>query len=226
MTVQVRLPVGTIALDPGCETSCDVAVANTGPTADRFSFEVLGTAASWTTLDPPVLALDAGAAGLLRVLFHPPRAAHVRAGRAPFGLLTTSERGRASSVVEELLALGRFADLSAELLPPIAEGPTGAYRLAVHSDGNTVVHLTVVGRDPDGWLTIDCSPQALTIFPGTTGWCRVGARPRDRLWRGPSTVHRFQVIARPQGEDPITVVGTLLHRPLLRWRAGSGDPVR
>lgn len=218
MPVQVRFPVGTIALNPGCQATCDVAVENIGVTADRFIFEVLGTACSWTTLYPSVLALAPGTAGTLRVHFHPPRAAHVRAGRIPFGLLATSEHDRSSAVVEELLVLGRFADISAELIPPLRAGSSGTYQLAVHNAGNSPVHLTVIARGADVPLAFRCSPPALTIFPGTTECCQVRARLRHRYWCGETGASRFQVIARPVGEEPITVVGALLHRPLLRRR--------
>ena len=219
MPVQVRFPVGTIVLDPGYQAVCDVAVENIGVAADRFTFEVLGTACSWTTLYPSVLALAPGTAGTLRVHFHPPRAAHVRAGRIPFGLLATSEHDRSSAVVEELLVLGRFADLSAELIPLLREGSSGNYQLAVHNAGNSPVHLTVIARDVDVRLAFRCSPPALTVFPGTTEHCRVRARLRHRHWRGETAATRFQVIARPVGEEPITVVGTLLHRPLVCRRS-------
>ncbi len=215
MPVHVRMPVGAIALAPGDHVTCEVAVTNTGPTADRFTFEVLGTAGSWTTVDPPVLALPAGSTGRLVVHFHPPRAAHVRAGPTPFGLLTTSHQGIASSVVEELLVVRRFAELDAELIPPVQRGRAATYKLILHNGGNSTLHVRLYGRDPGGVLAVGCSPPGLTVFPGTAGSCRVRVRSNHHRWRGETASRRFHVIARPEGEDPLLVEGTLLQRPLL-----------
>jgi hypothetical protein len=185
-------------------------IRNTGRHPDRLTFEVVGSAASWTTLDPPVLGLDSGAGAVLRVVFHPPRAAHVRAGQTPFGLLTTSERDKVSSIVEELLVLGSFADLSLELAPPLCEGSRGRYVFVVHNGGNTTVHMTITARDVDGALALACSSPAMTVYPGSSGSCQVRAHARGRRWRGPTAPHQFQVIAHVRGEDPIMLTGTLL----------------
>lgn len=215
MPVQVRLPVGAIRLDPGGESTCEVAVANTGETADRFTFEVLGAACSWTTVDPPALALAAGASGMLRVHLHPPRAAHVRAGPTPFGLLALSHRNGSCAVAEELLVLGRFAEVFAELIPRVHEGRSASFQLSVRNAGNSTLHLALAGRDPHGALAISCSPPALTVFPGTTATSRIRVRSRRLRWRGAPRPQRFEVIARPEGDDPITVAATLLERALL-----------
>ena len=215
MPVHVRMPVGAIALAPGGDATCEVAVTNTGPTADRFTFEVLGTASSWTTLDPPVLALPPGTVGRLAVHFHPPRAAHVRAGTTPFGLLTTSDDGTSTSVVEELLVVDRFTELSAELIPRVQQGRTATYRLVLRNGGNSTLHVSVSGRDLGGVLAIGCFPPGLTVFPGKTRSCRVRVRPSRRRWCGETTPRQFQIVARPEGEDPFLLEGTLLQRPLL-----------
>src|SRR5262245_28922668 len=142
MHAQVLLPVGSIRLEPGGQARHEVLVRNLGLTADRFTFEVIGAAASWTTVHPPVLALAAEATGSIVVHFHPPRAAHIRAGAIPFGLLTISAQEAAGSVVEQLLEVGRFTDTVAELIPRYIRRGSATFHLTVANRGNDTVRLS------------------------------------------------------------------------------------
>jgi hypothetical protein len=40
---------------PGAEATVTATVRNTGTLVDQFTFEILGDAAGWATVDPPTL---------------------------------------------------------------------------------------------------------------------------------------------------------------------------
>lgn len=215
MAVQVVLPDRSIPLAPGGDVRREIRVRNIGPFIDRFTFEVVGAAASWTTVEPPVLTLGPDEIGSLLVRFHPPRAAHVRAGQIPFGLVTTSARNGAGSVTEQLLELGRFADTTLELAQRTVRPGGGTFRLVVGNGGNSTLCARLRGRASDAAVQVECMPRQLTVFPGEAGQCRVRVRARRR-WRGPVLAIPFQVMVDPgAGTSPLIATGELLQHPVL-----------
>lgn len=215
MRAQVVFPDGCIRLEPGRHVRREVLVRNLGLAADRFMFEVVGAAASWTTLDPPVLALGPEATGRIAVHFHPPRAAHVRAGTVPFGLLTTSAQEAAGPVVEKLLEVGRFTDTVAELIPRCVRRASATFHLTVANRGNDTVRVSVRGWDPADALQVECVPTRLTVFPGTTAQSGIRVRSTRRRWRGSPVAQPFQIVVDTGADIPLIVGGELVHRPIL-----------
>lgn len=215
MRAHVVLPVDSLRLEPGGHATRQLQVRNLGLTPDRFTFEVVGSAASWTTLDPPVLALGPDATGHVAVHFHPPRAPHVRAGPIPFGVLTTSTQEAAGSVVEQLLEVGRFTETVLELIPCSARRSSATFELAVANRGNATLRVSLRGRDPAGALQVDCAPARLTVFPGSAVHCEVRVRATHRRWRGAPLTRPFQVVVDPGEDTPLIVAGELVHRPIL-----------
>jgi hypothetical protein len=217
MRAQVLLPDGCIRIEPGCHAMRYVHVRNLGLDADRFTFEVVGAAASWTTLDPPTLALGPEATGQVAVHFRPPRAAHVRAGLMPFGVLTTSSLGDAGSVVEQLLEVGPFTDTALELVPCAIRRRSATFRLLVANRGNVTVRTSLRGRDPEDALRVDCVPAKLTVFPGGVAQSHIRVRPTRLHWRGRPRTLPFDVVA--SSEDvtalPLFVEGELSAYPIL-----------
>lgn len=215
MRAQVVLPAGSIRLEPGGHATRQLVVRNLGLTRDRFTFEVVGSAASWTTLDPPVLALEPDATGHIAVHFRPPRASHVRAGVIPFGVLTTSAADAAGSVVEKLVEVGRFCDADLELVPHSVRRSAATFQLSVVNRGNATIRVSLRGRDPASVLRVECVPTRLTVFPGTVAHCGVRVRTAQRRWRGAPITRPFQILADPGEGIPLVAAGELVHRPIL-----------
>lgn len=188
---------------------------NLGLTADRFTLEVVGAAASWTTLDPAVLVLGPEQTGQVTLYFHPPRAAHIRAGSMPFGVLATSAQEGTSSVVEQLIEMRRFTDTGLELVPRTVRRASAVFELAVTNRGNDTLRVTLRGRDLAGVLRVDCTPTGLTVFPGTVAQSRIRIRSARRHWRGKALRQPFQVIVDPGADPPLIVSGELVLRPIL-----------
>lgn len=215
MRAQVVLPVDSIRLEPGGHATRHLQVRNLGLTPDRFTFEVVGSAASWTTLDPPVLLLGPDGIGQVTVHFHPPRVPHVRAGTIPFGVLTTSAREAAGSVVEKVLEMGRFSETVLDLVPCSIRRLVATFRLTVANRGNATLRVSLRGRDPAAALRVECTPARLTVFPGTVVPCEVRIRPRDWRWRGSPLTRPFQVIVDSGEGTPLIAAGEWVHRPIL-----------
>jgi hypothetical protein len=149
------------------------------------------------------------------VHFHPPRAAHVRAGRIPFGVLTMSARDGAGSVVEQLLELGRFTDTALELVPRSVRRASATFQLAVANRGNTTLRVSIRGRDPAGAVRVECAPARLTVFPGGFAQSRIRVRPTRRRWRGLPLARPFQIVVDPGEDAPLIAAGELLQHPIL-----------
>lgn len=209
------LPGGCVRLDPGGHATRQVLVRNLGLTTERLTFEVVGPAASWTTLDPPVLILGPEAAAQIAVHFHPPRVAHVRAGPMPFGVLTTSARERTGRVVEQLVEMGRFTDVVAELVAASVRRARATYGLTVANRGNVTVRVNLRGRDSGGELRVRCMPTSLTVFPGAAGHSRIRVRSARRHWRGPPVARPFQIVVDYGGCIPLVVPEELILHPIL-----------
>jgi hypothetical protein len=211
MPLHIRLPRGPLAVQPGATLHCAVIVTNAGSRTEHVAPTVLGAAASWTSLHPTVLTLPPGGEGVLDAELHPPRVAHVRAGPLPFGVMAAAQDGPSVGVAEELVVVGSFADLTAELAPAVVPGRSGTTWLRLENRGNTARHVMVGGRDVDCALRVVCRPGGVTLYPGTRRSVRIRLRGRAAPRTG--TPRPFEVVVRPVDDDPVVLRGTLLGRP-------------
>lgn len=224
MAARLELPESPLAIQPGTHADCRARVCNIGFRQDRFMLELAGAAASWATIEPPVLTLAPGDAADVRIRFHPPRSSHVRAGAVPFALLATSERDLASVMTEQLLAVSRFVETGLELRPVAVRRRSARYVVDVHNRGNDTVRLTLHGRDVGGLLDVLCEPAEVAVFPGLVEQAVVHVRMRNGTGSAGTEPVPFQVVAQAGGEDPIMVSGLFRSR---RGRFGwLGDGVR
>lgn len=220
MAATMSLDTASLVVQPGAEASCQVQVRNTGQVVDQFAVEVLGDAAAWSTVDPPVVNLLPGGATSVTVRFHPPRSPAVRAGAVPFGVLVRSREDADGSVVEEgVIEVAPFAELAADLVPSISRGRRrGDHLLAVDNLGNHPLDVELTVEEPGDVLRFDLDRPALRIEPGTAGFARLRVRPVGLFTRGPDRTHPFQVIVRQPDLQPLALPGSLVQRALLpKW---------
>ena len=217
MGATVTLSAPAVSVEPGGAASIDVRLRNTGTVVDEFSFDVLGDAAGWTTVEPPTLSLFPGAEGTATVWFRPPRAATTPAGQIPFGVRARSREDPAGSAVEEgSVEVGSFLDPFAELVPRTSRGSRGAnHDLAVDNRGNARLSAEVEASDADRMLRFDVNPPAVVVEPGAAGFAKIRVTPVSRFWRGSPKTRPFQLYVRPEGGTPITLDGTLLQEAVL-----------
>lgn len=216
----MSLDTASLVVQPGAEASCQVQVRNTGQVVDQFAVEVLGDAAAWSTVDPPVVNLLPGGATSVTVRFHPPRSPAVRAGAVPFGVLVRSREDADGSVVEEgVVEVAPFAELAADLVPSTSRGRRrGDHLLAVDNLGNHPLDVELTVEEPGDVLRFDLDRPALRIEPGTAEFARLRVRPVGLFTRGPDRTHPFQVIVRQPDLQPLALPGSLVQRALLpKW---------
>lgn len=209
----VSLQTPVVTADPGGSVAAELRVRNTGHIVEQFSFTVLGDAAGWASVEPPVLSLFPGAEGSVTVVFRPPRSSEVVAGAIPFGVRVTSTEDSEFSTVEEgTLQVGGFAQVQAKLVPRTSEGKRGAeHRVEVTNSGNAPVQAVVSATDPDDMLLFHITPVELEVPPGTTASARVRVKPRKSSSGGTSMRRPFQVTI--EAGTPTVLDGAFEQKP-------------
>jgi hypothetical protein len=217
MGALVSLETRSLAVEPGNVASVRVKIHNTGQIVDEFTIDVLGDAGSWATAAPPMVRLFPGTEEVVTVTFRPPRNAQTRAGDLPFAVRVQPREDPQGSTVEEgTLAVGSFAEATAELIPRNSRGSrSGVHEVAVDNRGNAQLLATLSGGDQDKQLDFRFTPASLPVTAGTAGFARLRVRPRQTFWRGQPKSKAFQVRVQPDGKPPITLDGTLVQGPLL-----------
>jgi hypothetical protein len=223
MGAVATLTPSTLAVEPGGEASTEVLVRNTGTVVDLFTVEVrdeTGLIADWVTADPPSVSLLPGGEETVRLRIAPPRSPQTPAGPMPFAVRVASSEDPQGSIVEEAtLEVGRFSDLSGELLPRTSRGRRSAtHEVAVDNRGNGVVNATLAAADADELLEYELTPPSIVAQPGTATFVKVRVRPKKRFMRGVPQTHPFQVLVEPEDEVPLALDGSMLQEPILpRW---------
>lgn len=212
MPGSIVLNPAELAVTPGQTTSVTVSVRNTGTVVDQYAVTVLGEAAAWATVAPPVVSLFPGAEGSAQVIFSPPRAAGLPFGPTVFGIRVVPHEDPEGSVVEEgTIDIGAFSEVKAKVTPRNSEGRrTAEHHVFVENHGNTDVDAEIDATDPDEALAFDIRPPALSLPPGGSGTATVKVAPRDKLPH--PTPRPFQIIVRPGQEPPVVLDATMTQR--------------
>jgi hypothetical protein len=218
LTASLREP--DLRVVPGQEVTCQVNLLNTGAVVDQVTVDVVGQAAGWSTVSPPVLNLYPGQSATAVVTFHPPRAPESAAGLVPFGVRAVSQEDPAGSIVEEgVVEVEAFTDLAALMKPTTSRGRRkGNHRLTVINRSNVPVGAAIHFVDPEDMLTFRVNRSTVLTDPGVADELRVQAIPRKRFLRGPDQKRPFQVMVAPDDGDPVITDAEMIQRPLLaRW---------
>ena len=193
----------SVAVVPGSEAVCSVRIRNTGQVVDQFTLTVLGEAAAWATVIPPVVSLFPGAEGSAEIHFRPPRAATLRAGGLDFALRAVGSEDPDGSVVEEgSLDLGAFSEFSARITPRTSEGKRSAHHeIIVDNKGNSPLSVEFAASDPDELLAFALKPPRLDIPAGSSAHAQVKVAARKGFMRGPTQSRQFMIDVTPDSDD-------------------------
>ncbi|HTW06350.1 MAG TPA: hypothetical protein VME46_02505 [Acidimicrobiales bacterium] len=204
MGALARLSGPAAEVQPGGRTSLELSVRNTGTVVDQFSFEVLGAAAPWTTVEPPTISLFPQAEETVHVEFAPPRAPGTAAGAVPFGVRVVSREDPAGSVVEEgTVTVTPFSDVVAELTPRATRVRSrGRVQVLVDNRSNVAFRAELAGTDTDEAFYYIFQPPFVDVAPGTVNFTKLTIRAKARYWRGPATTTPVQVFLR-QPQVPV-----------------------
>jgi hypothetical protein len=229
MGASVSLTSSTLQVEPGGTVTTDLRVRNGGSVVDQFSFQPLGDAAAWITVDPPSVRLFPDTDEVVRVTIAPPRAWNTPPGPATWAVKSVpQEDPNGAAVAEGVVDVGRFVDVAAELQPIAGRGRrSGRFDIAVDNHGNEGVPVRVTGADPEQALAFECRPAEIDGQPGAASFAKLVVRPATTIWRGQPRSHPFQVVVEPQAraEDeqarpaaPIVLNATYLQEPIIpKW---------
>ncbi|HEX2850367.1 MAG TPA: hypothetical protein VHN98_07430 [Acidimicrobiales bacterium] len=204
----------SLQVAPGGEAVAIVRVRNTGVVVDAFNIDVLGAAAPWTTVVPPVLSLFPGADGTAELHFRPPRAASLPAGPLDYGVrVVPAEDADASTVEEAVLEVLPYVELAGRLTPRTSETKrTARHVVALDNKGNAGVEVALSALDPDDQLAFDIRPPSVSLPGGASTEVSVKVATRSGFLKGPDRHRPFQVTATAAGQPPITMDATLVQR--------------
>ena len=225
MALSATLTNPVLTAAPGDTTTCDVQVRNTGQVVDQCAIGLLGQVQEWATVEPPVLNLYPGEAGMARITFSPPKSPKVRAGVVPFGLrLASREDPHGSRVEEGQIEILPFEDIRAELVPHVSSGRRSArFDLAVDNNGNYPMDVEMFAEDVNGQLGFRLTRTAATVEPGTATLVRFQARPRKGFLKGQDKSHPFVMVVAPRNAETVNADGAMVQQPLLpRWLLPAG----
>lgn len=236
MGASVSLTSSTLDVAPGSSVTTDLLVRNAGSVVDQFSFQPLGDAADWITVDPPTIRLFPDTDETVRVTIAPPRAATTPPGPATWAVKSVpQEDPTGAAVAEGIVEVGRFVDVRAELQPLAGRGRrSGRFDVAVDNHGNHGVPVRITGSDPEQALAYESRPDEIDGRPGSATFAKLVVRPASPIWRGQPKSHPFQVVVEPQtragtaGEGspddagapvtPIVLHATFLQEPIIpKW---------
>ncbi len=222
MTTLARLETPALDLPPGGEASSLLTIRNNGEIVEAYTFEVLGDAAQWTTIEPPAVSVFPGTEEQARVVFKPPRASWVAPGEMPFAVrVIPSERPEEVVVPEGVVQIHPYSETTAEILPRTSRGRSSAkHEVAIDNRGNTLLKVGVNGTDPDGALEFTARPQTVAVPPGEAVFVKVKAKHRRRLWRGQPVTRPFQVLVVAESHPPVTLDAATLQDPIIPPWAG------
>lgn len=208
----VVISPASVPVVPGGSGTCSVRVKNTGTVVDSFTISVLGEAAGWTTVAPPVLSLFPGAEGTAELQFAPPRKPSLTAGTLDFGVKVLPSEDPDGCVVEEAtLEVLPFRELTARITPRTSEAKrTARHEVVIDNRGNTPLEAELSASDPDEQLAFDLRPLNLTVPPGLSARATVKVAARDGFARGPDKHRPFQVRVTSGPTDTPTLLDATL----------------
>lgn len=212
MAVVVRIEPEVQLVVPGAEAVLTVHVVNHSAVVDRVTLDVLGAAAGWARVDPPLVALFPGAEASATVVCAPPPGTQL--GQVPIGIRVTAESSGLVEVGEATLDIGATRVVRAELRPRTAEGRRRATSVIVLQNlGNARTDVQVAAVDPDEAIVFD-TPGIVPLGPGTTTELPLRMRlpPRARQEK----IRPYSVLLTGDGTSQ-SVDGQVRQPPKPRW---------
>ncbi len=220
MAAVVALKVDNLAVEPGQTATGELSLANTGTIVEQFTILVLGDAAEWTQVEPPVVSLFPQGQQVVTLRFSPPRLHTTPNGYVEFAVKVIPSNEPEESVVEEgAINVGTFNDVSAELVPRVATGRfSGRQRLAVDSRGNVPLPVAITAVDAAEALKFRIRPSRITTAPGEARFSRLSIKPRQRFWKGHPQQKPYKVQVAAGDEKPVVLDGGLTQKAVLpKW---------
>jgi hypothetical protein len=207
-----------LAVEPGGEVSLELRLRSHSAVVDEFKVEILGPAAAWTEVEPPILSLFPQTEGRAQVRIRPPRAWHISAGILSVGFRVASSLDPARAAVDECdLEIAPYNDLAVELRPRTSRGRLrGRHKVLLHSGGNTPLDVALSAQEMDGDCKLIVKPRNIRLRPGKNAKASLTVRPAYTPWLGPVIeTYQFEASALPRGGAEIKIPGLMRQSALL-----------
>jgi hypothetical protein len=192
---------------PGEEVTTTVTIRNRGRGGDDYALELLGPAAAWGRVTPPVIALPSAGEVVAKIRFTPPLSPPALAADIPFGVRCVSKAdGKRSAVTEAVLTVEAVADIDFEAEPKRVRSRWHSRHLIdIENRGNTTIDLRPVVVDSEHDLSLAVSPPRLQIPAGSRDVVLVNARARRPKLLSKPANRGFCVSLVPaaQGSQPV-----------------------
>lgn len=203
-------------VEPGGSASCELHIRGLVGSLENLRFEVVGVAAGWSWVVPPTGPGPTGDDLVARVVARPPRGAGAPAGEHQVGVRVRISGGDPrEALAEGVVVIGAFAEVSAALRPPVAEGRSSTtHDLDITVHANTAVNLSIAPVTNEA-LDLQVSHSALAGTQTESHGTRILVRPRRRLLRGTAIEHPFAVTVTADGGDPVTASGQMRQLPVM-----------
>jgi hypothetical protein len=212
-----------VGADPGGVARVRAKVINKGAIVDRFTLQIVGEAAPWTSPDRPDVNLYPETEEYVELIFRPPRTPRVTSGPKGFRLtIASTEDPGVTAVLDGRVHLGSFHGLSAELVPRNIHGKErGRSTVRLENEGNAPLSVRLTGQDPDGALAIDISPPEVEVLPGEETVAEVGIRSRRPHRTGVARTQPLQINVEADQVPEQRLDGAFVQAPSLpkieRW---------
>ncbi|HEY1179545.1 MAG TPA: hypothetical protein VGF17_25605 [Phytomonospora sp.] len=228
MTTLAALQDTVLDVTPGEPASLFLTLRNTGSIVEGYTLTVVGTAETWTTVEPAELSLYPDTDAQVRLTFNAPRNSDVPAGDVPFAVRVLPREHPETAVAPEgLLRVQPFTDTTGELTPRTAGGRIfSRTEVAVDNRGNIPVSVRVDAKDADDALRFEARPPQQPVQPGQAVFTKQSVRARKPRWRGPSITHPYAVAITTmdkkdrETQAPVLLDGNLVQNPIIPRHAG------
>jgi hypothetical protein len=184
---------------PGQEATTVLTVRNRGRGGEDFALELLGPAAGWGRVMPPILALPTAGEVATKIAFVPPLAPPAPASDIPFAVRCFSPADpRRSTVAEALLTVDPISDISFDVQPDRVRGRWSTrHVIEVENRGNATAELRPVVVSPEHELSFAVSPGVVRMPASSRDRVLFKARTRRPKLLGKPVKRSFEVFFAP-----------------------------
>ncbi len=206
MSPYVLLETTQLVVQPGTETRLPIRIRNSGTIVESYRVDVVGHAASWSRVEPPLVSVYPGQEVEAEVVFWPVRSAHTPLGIVPFGVRAVSDVDATSSMVAEgAIDVAGIVDIASTILPRNSKGRwSGKHRVEIENRGNTPVSLRLRGHDSDELLDFRFKQNEVEIPVDGFVVTKVKAKIRSPYLRGPAAARPFKIAIEERASDDVS----------------------
>ena len=180
-------------------------IRNRGRGGDDYALELLGPAAAWGRVTPPVIVLPSAGEVAARIVFTPPASPPAPAADIPFAVRCRSQVDPDCSVVAEgVFTVVAVTDINFEIEPKgVRRRWSSRHVIDIENRGNAPAGLRPVVVDPAHNLSLAVSPSQVQIPAGGREFVLVKARTRSPKLVSKPADRSFRVsFASPAGVSP------------------------